>query len=250
MVKKTLIITWLTLLWFMLLGNVHAWEVPAYLRVDAGARLWFSRLDGDFLQDDRTKLGVKDNLGLKQDVPAWEFFASARYDNIHVVRFKGEPSTVYDQSTNHSYHKIQNYRFGYDVDFYMSPQALIGANTDFDLLIQSTKVSNVTVGAVTYNYEQSDTRVIPCVGFHGTYYPIIKGVALRPNISTRFGWWDYKGTSTWELEAEASVDIPINRLWTWTMNGGYRYWNAEMRRDQDSMDVNRSGFYLETSLLF
>ena len=94
MVKRLLVLSWLTLLWFMLLGNVHAWEVPAYLRLQGGVRLWFSVIDGDFIQGDRTKIGFVDNLGIRQDQPVWEYFANVRVQNIHQVRLRIEPDVV------------------------------------------------------------------------------------------------------------------------------------------------------------
>ena len=56
--KKFLVIVWLTVLCFLLLGNVHAWDVPAFLRLNAGSRTWFSALQGDLIQGDRTKVDL------------------------------------------------------------------------------------------------------------------------------------------------------------------------------------------------
>jgi len=249
-VKKALLISWLTLLLFMLFTNVHAWEVPSYLRITSGARVWFSLIEGDLVQEDRTKLGITDNLGIKQDELAWEFLASARAGNLHVLRVRVEPATLYDQSINDCNVKVRSIRTGYDLDFYMSPQALIGANTDLDVFNLKTRVNDVTVGNSTFNYSEDNTHLIPSVGLHGTFYPILQGIAIRPNISTRVNWWDYQGTETWDWELAAAVDVPVNELWTWTLNGGYRIWNIKLKRERDTVDVIRKGFFLETSILF
>lgn len=248
--KRIAIIAWLTLLCFLLLANVHAWEVPSYVRLSGGTRLWFNALAGDLIQRDRTKLGLIDNVGLKRDTLVWEFFGSARFENIHVFRVRAEPATRYDQAANNSYHKVANWRAGYDLDFYMSPQALVGANVDLDIMTLDTQVTNVTVGGTLYNYKDGETRAIPSFGLHGTFYPILQGVSLRPNLSSRVNWWNYDNLSTWEWEAAAAVDIPVNHLWTWSVNGGYRVWHVDFKRNQDEVDMTRTGFFVESSVLF
>ncbi|MEJ2716239.1 MAG: hypothetical protein P8182_03740 [Deltaproteobacteria bacterium] len=248
--KKFLLLSWLTLFWFVLLGNVHAWEVPAYLRLQSGVRLWFSQIDGDLIQNDRTKIGLIDNLGMKRDQLVWEYFVSARVQNIHQVRLRIEPSTLYDQSTSNSDLKIRNFRIGYDLDFYMTPQALVGLNADLDVMTLRSDVNHVRVGNIVFNYGDDKTRVIPALGLHGTFYPLLPGVALRPNVSTRLNWWDYESVGTWDWEIATGVDIPVNPLWTWSINGGYRIWNIRLKRDYDEVDVTRRGFFIETAVLF
>lgn len=249
-IKRFLIVTWLTLLCFMLLSNVHAWDVPQYLRMQGGARLWFSSIDGDLIQNDRTRLDIKDNLGIKQDELAWEFFASFRIKSIHVARVRIEPSTLYNQSSSNSYHRVFDARLGYDLDFYMSPQILLGLNLDLDIMNLDSRVNNAVVGGFLYNYSASATRVLPSLGLHGAFYPIISGIALRPNISTRFNWWSSENLENRDWELVGSVDIPINQLWTWTVSGGYRIWNVKASRDRDTVDMTRSGFFVETAILF
>lgn len=248
--KKILVITWLTALIFLLISNVHAWDVPSYLRLKGGTRMWFSFIGGDLVQPDKTKLGITDNLGIRQDQLAWEFFADFRLANIHVLRLRGEPGTFYDHSKNDSYHQVRNLRMGYDLDFVMTPQFLAGANIDLDVTSLKTSVNNVAVAGRVFNYSESDTRAMPSLGFHGTFYPILDGIALRPHVSSRFSWWDYKERSTWDWEVSGAVDIPVNELWTWTINGGYRWWNVKMKRGVDRVDMYRSGFFVETSVLF
>jgi hypothetical protein len=247
--KRFLITTWLTVLCFLLLGNVHAWEIPSYVRINSGARMWFSNLQGDLIQPDRTKLDFSEHLGLKKERLAWEIFASLRFDNIHLFRFRAEPYTIYESKTDSS-QVIRDYRVGYDLDFFMSPQMLLGANIDLQALGLETKVNNVTTGAGTFTYQENMTRAVPLLGLHGTFYPVIDAIALRPNFSARFGWWNYESLQNWEWEVASAVDIPVNRLWTWTINGGYRFWHIKMKRDIDIVDMNRNGFFLETSVLF
>lgn len=247
---RLLVTIWLTLLCFLLLGNVHAWEIPAYLRVSSGSRMWFTVLDGDLIQPDRTKLDLADNLGIKKEQLAWEFYSSFRFDNIHVLRLRFEPNTNYGQANNDSYQKIQDARVGYDMDFYMTPQMLFGANVDMGVVGADTRVKDVTVGNALFNYQAKQTRVVPMLGVHGTFYPVIQGIALRPNLSGRINWWNYESLQTWDWELGAAVDVPVNRLWTWTVNGGYRFWHVKFKRDADKVDMNRSGFFVETSVLF
>jgi hypothetical protein len=248
--KKIALIIWFTLLCFLMLGNVHAWEVPYYLRVVSGSRMWFSWVDGDLIQPDNTKLGLTNNLGVKQHKLVWEFLASFRAANIHVLRFKAEPDSLYNEAHNDSYHRVRNIRIGYDLDFFMTPQFLAGANVDVDIMQLDTQVNNVTVGGYVYDYADSDTRTIPSLGLHGTFYPILEGVSLRPNLSTRINWWDYENRRTLDWEVAAAVDIPVNHLWTWSINGGYRLWNVELKRTRDRVDMTRGGFFIETSVLF
>lgn len=248
--KRFFVTTWLTLLCFLALSNVHAWNVPPYLRVNGGARMWFTILEGDLIQNDRTKLDLIENLGIKEDRIVWEFFSTFRFDNIHVLRFRCEPSTDYDKSASGSFLKIQDFRFGYDMDFYMTPQMLVGANVDLGSLTVDTWVRDVVVGNAMFNYRREENRFLPGLGLHGTFYPILDGIALRPNISGRFNWWNYQTLETWDWEVGAAVDVPINRLWTWTVFGGYRYWHINLKRDLDRLNMNRSGFFVETSLLF
>lgn len=249
-IKKFLIVSWLTLLCFMLLSNVHAWEVPQYLRMQAGTRLWFSAIDGHLIQNDRTRLDLKDNLGIKQDEPAWEFFAALRVKSIHVARVRIEPSTLYTQSLSGSYQRVFDARMGYDLDFYMSPQILLGLNIDLDIMNLDTRVNQVAVGGLLYNYSASATRVLPGLGLHGSFYPIISGIALRPNISTRFNWWSSENLENRDWELAGSVDIPVNQLWTWTVSAGYRIWSVKVKRDRDTVDMTRSGPFIETAILF
>lgn len=247
--KRILFQTWLTAMCFLLLGDVHAWEVPNYLRINAGTRMWFSAIQGDLIQRDRVKLDLINNVGLNQNKLIWEFFGSLRYANVHVFRLRIEPQTVYD-SKGDSYFQTRDFRLGYDLDFYMSPQILFGANLDLEILNNETKVSNVVVGNTVYDYSDSQTRTIPLIGLHGTYYPILDNVALRPNVSARVNWWNYESLETWDWEVASAVDVPINRLWTWTVNGGYRFWHTKTKRDRDTVDINRTGFFVESSLLF
>ncbi len=248
--KKIVVIGWLTVLCFILLGNVHAWEVPSYMRISGGARMWFSSIEGDLIQANRTKLGLAENLGLKKEKLVWEFYTNLRLDNIHLFRFKIEPFSLYDQSRNDSYQQIRTFQFGYDLDFFMTPQILFGANIDLNLYNLDTRVNKVTVGAILYDYQEKNNVTVPTLGIHGTFYPILSGVALRPNITGRVNWWNYDGLETWDWEVSGAVDIPINRLWTWSVNGGYRYWHLKTKREIDTADLNRMGFFIEASLMF
>jgi hypothetical protein len=241
---------WLTLLCFLFLGDVHAWEVPAFLRVSGGGRAWFTTVQGDLIQSDRTKIDLVNNLGVKPDSLAWEVFGNIRLENIHVLRFRVEPETLYAQSKNESLHKVRDIRAGYDLDFYMAPQMLFGANVDLDVLTIETRVKDTTVGPLQFNYNQDQTRVIPSVGLHGTFYPIVEGVALRPNVAARFSWFNYEGLESWDWEASSGVDIPINRLWTWSVSTGYRGWHTRFKRGRDTVDMRRNGLFIESAILF
>lgn len=246
---RKIVIAWLTALCFLLLGNVHAWEVPNYIRMTSGARMWFTVLDGDLIQDDRTKIDLIDNAGIERNKLSWEFLTSVRAYNIHVWRFRAEPLSGYE-SKNDSYLRVRNYRTGYDLDFYMSPQALFGANIDINITNLETRIQDVIVGGNTYTYQDSKTRTTPLLGLHGSFYPILDDISLRPNVSARVNWWNYENLETWDWEISGAVDIPINRLWTWTVNGGYRFWHTKFKRERDTIDINRMGFFLESSLLF
>jgi hypothetical protein len=248
--KKLAVTLWLTILCFLLLGNVHAWEVPAYLRMNGGSRMWFSVLGGDLIQNDQTKVGLSNNLGLKKEQLAWEFFAGLRFDNIHAVRFRVEPATVYEQAKGDSFLRVRDFRLGYDLDFYMTPQLLFGGNVDLDIFQAETVVRGVTVGRVPYNYTDSATQVTPQIGFHGTFYPILQEIALRPNLSGRVNWMTYGSLDTLDCELATSVDVPLNRFWTWNVAGGYRFQHVRFKRERDTLDMERTGFFLETSLLF
>jgi len=232
-----------------LIGSAQAWEVPAYLRINTGERMWFSQIEGDLVQSDRTKLGITENLGINRDKLVWEYFLNFRFDNIHLVRFRAEFPTTYE-SRNDSTLQIADYRLGYDLDFYMTPQLLFGANVDVDIFRVNTRVKDVTAARAVYNYSNDSTRVFPLVGVHGTFYPIVEGIALRPNVSGRVNWWNYQGLETWDWEVATGVDIPVNRLWTWCVNGGYRYWHVRFNRERDTPDMNLKGFFVETSILF
>ena len=247
--KKLLVTAWLTALWFLLLGNVHAWEVPAFLRLSAGARMWFSVLQGDLIQNDRTRLDLIDNVGVDSNKLVWEFFANFRLDNIHVFRFRCEPNDFYG-SRNNSYQRIRYFQMGYDCDFYMTPQTLFGSNCDLEILNTQTGVSDITVANSFFDYSENQTRTIPTLGLHGSYYPIINGISLRPCVSGRADWWNYNDFETWNWEVSGSVDIPVNSLWTWTVNSGYRMWHFKSKRSQDTIDINLAGFFIETSVLF
>lgn len=248
--QKILVTIWLTALWFLLLGNVHAWEVPSFVRLNGGYRMWFTTLQGDLVQKDRTKIDLTGNLGVKKEALSWELFSSLRLENIHVFRIKWEPTTMYAQSRNDSALQVWNLGFGYDLDFYMSPQALFGANVDLDVTNVRSRVRDVTVGMARFNYDEDATRVIPSLGIHGIFYPVVTGIALRPNLSGRARWMSYEGLECWDWEASSAVDIPVNKLWTWSVNSGYRYSHSKIKRDRDTVDMNRSGFFVETAILF
>ena len=248
--KNIIITTWLTILCFLLLSNVHAWEMPGYLRVDGGSRMWFTTLQGDLIQSDRTKLDLVGNLGLKGDDLVWSYSICARIKNIHVLRLRAEPYDIYDQPGGGSSLRVRDLRIGYDLDFYMSPQVLFGANIDLDVLNVDTRVANVTVANSSFSYNNNDTRAVPTLGFHTTFYPIMTGISLRPTASARVNWWNYRNLETWDWEAGGGVDIPVTNLWTWSVNAGYRFWHTKFKRDIDTLDMNRSGFFLESSILF
>jgi hypothetical protein len=211
--------------------------------------MWFSQVEGDLLQSDRTKLGITENLGTNKDKLAWEYFANFRVDNIHLFRFRAEPSTLYE-SRNDSSLQVGDYRVGYDLDFYMTPQILFGANVDLDIFKINTRVRDVTAARAVFNYADDSSRLFPLLGLHGTFYPIVESISLRPNISARVNWWNYQSLETWDWEVAAGVDIPINRLWTWCVSSGYRFWHVRFKRDRDTLDMNRMGFFVETSILF
>jgi hypothetical protein len=241
---------YLTILCFLLLSNVHAWEMPSCLRVSGGSGMWFTTLQGDLIQSDRTKLDLTENLGLKRDDLVWTFFAEARIKNIHVLRVRAEPYSAYEQSGGDSSLRVKDARIGYDLDFYMSPQLLFGANVDLDILNVDTRVRNVVVANSTFNYNDSSTRAIPTLGFHAIFYPIMNGISLRPTATARVNWWSYGTLESWDWKAGGGVDIPVTNLWTWSVNAGYRFWHLKFKRDTDTLDMNRSGFFLESSLLF
>jgi hypothetical protein len=249
-IKKSVLVVWFTLVWFMLLANVHAWEVPSYVRLSGGTRAWFNLLEGDLIQPDRTKLGFTDNLGLKQDALSWEHFVNLRLANIHLVRFRVEPSTSWGRSSNESYLKVVNGRVGYDLDFFMTPNALIGAHADVDVLNLESTVDRIRVANSLFEYSFTQTRAIPSVGLHGAYYPTVSGISVRPNFSARINLWDYESVQSRDLELSGAVDIALNQLWTWSIMGGYRIWNIKLQRDVDRADITRKGFFVETSLLF
>ncbi len=232
------------------MGNVYAWEVPNFVRADAGVRMWFTVLEGDLIQSDRTKIGIAENMGLKRDKLAWEFFAALRLYNAHVFRLEAEPGTVYDQSANGSSVKIRDWRLGYDLDFYMTPQFLFGANMDLVLAGYNNQVSGVVVGDRTYNYSENVSLTFPTIGCHGTFYPIFQNIALRPKLGGRVDWWNYNSLETWRWEVMSGVDIPVNMFWTWTISGGYRSDHIKFKGDVNTQDINRTGFFLETSVLF
>ncbi len=247
--KKLFVQAWLTVLCFLLLGDVHAWEVPTYLRINSGARMWFTQIQGDLIQKNHLKLDLGDNVGIKPNKLAWEFFTNFRFHNIHVLRFRAEPLTTYESRDN-SYLQVRNFRLGYDLDFYMSPQMLFGANLDLSFTNYDSRVRNVTIGDATFDYSTSQNRTNPLLGLHATYYPILEEISIRPNFSTRVNWWNYESLETWDIDMSAAVDVPINCLWTWTVAGGYRIWHTKTKREKDTLDLNRNGFFLETSLLF
>jgi hypothetical protein len=207
-------------------------------------------MDGDLIQKDKTKLGFAENLGLKKDKLAWEFFGSVRKDNIHVLRVRAETSTLYGESKNDSFQKTWNIDVSYDLDFYMSPQVILGSNSGLRLVCVDSKVNNVVVGGKTYNYEERGSGVVPVAGVHGSFYPILTSLALRPSISARVNCWNYKGVETLDAEVGAATDIPINDNWTWSVGGGYRFWHVVLEREKDRVEMNRKGFFIETSLLF
>jgi hypothetical protein len=247
--KRIFVTAWLTILCFLLLANVHAWEVPSYIRMTGGSRLWFTVLEGNLIQPDRTKVDLTDNIGLSRNKLVWDFFTSMRFWNIHVLQLRWEPLTTYD-SKNDSFAKVRFFQIGYDLDFYMSPQILLGGNVDLNVNNIDTDVENVFVGGNLYNYHDEETLTIPSIGMHGTFYPILNDIALRPNVSSRFDWWNYRDREYWNWEIAGSVDVPINMWWTWTVSGGYKFWHTKFKRDQDTLDINRMGFFVETSLLF
>ncbi|MGC8659722.1 MAG: hypothetical protein ACP5U1_11665 [Desulfomonilaceae bacterium] len=248
--RKLVILIAIVVLCSFVMPYAYAWEVPNYIRANGGIRMWFTNIEGDLIQADRTKIGIGENMGLKKEKLAWEFFASTRLDNVHVFWLRAEPSTVYDQSSNDSFLQVKDWRLGYDFDFFMTPQVLFGANAELVFAGYDTKVSSVIVGNSTYNYRTEANKVFPTIGIHGTYYPIVQGIALRPNITGRVNWWNYNNFETWDWETLAGVDIPINQYWTWNVSGGYRYAHIKFNRDIDTLDINRNGFFLETSLLF
>ena len=86
-----------------------------------------------------------DNVGLSKDKLVWEFFANMRFSNIHQLRFRWEPLTSYE-SKDDSFAKIRFFQAGYDLDFYMSPQILFGANADINVTNFNTDLRDVEVG--------------------------------------------------------------------------------------------------------
>ena len=159
--KHFLITTWLTILCFLLFSNVYAWEMPSCVRVSGGSRMWFSTLQGDLIQSDHTKLDLTENLGLKRDDLVWSFFASTRIKNVHVLRVRAEPYSVYEQSGGDSSLRVKDARLGYDCDFYMAPQVLFGVNFDLDILSVDTRVRNVVVANASFSYNDASTKGSP-----------------------------------------------------------------------------------------
>ncbi len=63
------------------------------------------------------------------------------------------------------YLRVRNYRTGYDLDFYMSPQALFGANIDINITNLETRIQDVIVGGNTYTYQDSKREQHLCWGY-------------------------------------------------------------------------------------
>ncbi len=233
---------------FPILGQ--AWQVPSYLRLDAGVRLWFSELSGDLIQDDKTKIGIDTNLGLKPDQLTWEIFGSGRFDNIHVVRINWDTETLYENPHTGSSHKVWNIDLAYDLDFYMTPRILFGTHSNVSVLNLKTLVSDVEIGEIDYNYSSSGYHTIPGIGLHAAYYPIMGGVAIRPTIMGRASWWNQGATQNLKWEVSTGMDVPLTSLWTWSLCGGYQFSHTKLKRDADSVELNRKGFFIQGSLLF
>jgi hypothetical protein len=225
-------------------------ELPPYVKLNGGARVWFSRIGGDLIQPNHTKLGLAENLGICTEKVVWDFFGSLRLDNVHVLRLRGETGTTYDQSKNDSTLKTWTIQASYDLDFYMTPQFLLGSQTGVALVCLDTFVNNVTVGNTIYNYQEKVQKVVPSLGFHGIFYPIIGGIAIRPSVSARMNWWNYESLELRDWEVAGSFDVPLNAYWTWIMGGGYRACNLGFKREKDRVDINRTGFFLEATLMF
>ncbi|MEW6349290.1 MAG: hypothetical protein AB1646_09520 [Thermodesulfobacteriota bacterium] len=231
-------------------GDASAGSFPPYVRLNGGARVWFSRIEGDLIQPNNTKLGLTENLAINPERVAWDYFGSLRLDNVHVLRVNAEIGTAYDQSRNDSYFKTWNAQVTYDLDFYMTPQFLLGSQTNIGVVGLETLVNNVKVGDATFNYHEKISKVVPSLGFHGIFYPILSGISVRPNFSGRLNWWNYESLELYDWEVAGAFDVPLNRKLTWSMGGGYRFSRLGMKRNNDRVEFNRRGFFLETSLLF
>ncbi len=126
--------------------------------------------EGDLIQADRTKVDLIDNVGLSKDKLVWEFFSSMRFSNIHVVRFRWEPLTAYE-SRNDSFAKVRFFQAGYDLDFYMCPQLLFGANWDLNVTNFNTDLRDVVVAGNLYNYHDNQTLTIPSLACTARFTP-------------------------------------------------------------------------------
>ena len=220
------------------------------MRLSGGARVWFSKIGGNLIQPNQAKLGLCEDLGINSEKVVWDMFGALRLDNVHVLRLRGETGTSYDQSKTDSFFKTWNVQATYDLDFYMTPKFLLGSQSAVTILGLESFVNNVTVGDTVYNYQERSWKMVPSMGFHGIYYPILIGIAVRPNVSARVSWWSYESIQLRDWEVAGSFDVPFNAFWTCSIGGGYRAWSLNLKRDKDRIDINRTGYFLEASFMF
>ena len=82
------------------------------------------------------------------------------------------------------------------------------------------------------------------MGFHGTYYPILMGIAVRPNMSARVSWWNYESIRLPRLGSDPLIAVTLNAFWTCSIGGGSRAWSLNLKRDKDGIDIHRTGYFL------
>ena len=76
-------------------ANAFSGEAPPYVRLHGEAKVWFSKIGGDLIQPDQTKLGLTENLGINSEKVVWDMSCGLRLDNVHVLRFHGEVGTSF-----------------------------------------------------------------------------------------------------------------------------------------------------------
>ena len=61
--KKIILTISVFILSALIIETGYAWEVPNCIRANAGVRMWFSNIEGDLIQLDRTKIGLGEKHG-------------------------------------------------------------------------------------------------------------------------------------------------------------------------------------------
>jgi hypothetical protein len=242
------------------LWPVFSWaQVGEDYTVELEGRMWNVKLDSTVKVVENgigTDVKLVDDLGFDERKNSFEGrlqvkFAKAHKFNLEYIPLKWDADKVLTKTIEFSGQtyplgtRIQSsadlklFKGGYEYDFLVGSLGFLGGI--LDVLVGNVN-TQVKAQALAIDQKEDKTLPIPMIGLIGRVYPIrwVNLTAKASGISL--------GSYGYAVDAEASLNInPIKYI---GIAGGYRYFETNLKYDNNSLNLKLDGPFVALNLRF